>query len=448
MTHNGREVDLILKKVTLIDGTGAGAKPAVNIHIADGKISSICSTKDDRDDRDDRESDYNESDATVGNSEVLDLSGKYVMPGLIDCHVHLAIDGSADCALAGDPSWTLLQMLKHAQTCLQSGITSMRDVGGRHHKEFLLRKAFESGMWSGPRLSLAGKLLSITSSASEFYDGMYRECDGVEEVRKAAREQFKAGADLIKLMATGAVMAPGEKPGATQFNLDEITAIVEEARKLEKPVAAHAHAVEGIRNAVTAGVSSIEHGTFLYRDPRLMEEMAKKNIYLVPTLKVFHDFVNNDRGDIPKWMAEKAKSLSEHHRRSISEAIQAGVPIAMGTDAATPYNFHGLNAKELQLMADCGMPALKAIVCATSNAAKLLGWDSWVGTIEPGKVADLLVLNRNPLDDLRVLSDRENIHLVMLGGKAVSGRIQFRADELPEAVHAHDFVCCGLPAIE
>src|ERR1700722_14661175 len=197
MERNGRDADLILKNVTLIDGTGNGAKPAVSIVISGGKISSIRSANDSGHDDD---------------AETMDLNGKYVMPGLIDCHVHLAIDGSPDCALAGDPSWTLLQMLKHAQTCLQSGITSMRDVGGRHHKEFLLRKAFESGMWSGPRLSLAGKLLSITSSASEFYDGMYRECDGVEEVRKAAREQFKAGADLIKLMATGAVMAPGEKP--------------------------------------------------------------------------------------------------------------------------------------------------------------------------------------------------------------------------------------------
>jgi imidazolonepropionase-like amidohydrolase len=225
----------------------------------------------------------------------------------------------------------------------------------------------------------------------------------VDEVRKAVREQFKAGADLIKLMASGAVMAKGEKPEATQYGVDEITAAVEEARKIGKPVAAHSHAAQAIRNAVEAGVNSIEHGTYLHRDPKLMDEMASRQTFLVPTLKVLHDMISGE--GVPSWMREKAKYIFEDHKKSVTLAIGAGVPIAMGTDAATPFNFHGMNAMELQLMSECGMSSMQAIVSSTANAAKLLGWGDWLGRLEPGKAADLIVLDKNPLDDLKVLRD-------------------------------------------
>jgi imidazolonepropionase-like amidohydrolase len=294
-------------------------------------------------------------------------------------------------------------------------------------------------MWNGPRLALAGKLLCITSSGTDLYPGMYREADGVDEVRKAAREQFKSGADLLKLMASGAVMAKGEKPEATQFGVDEMTAAVEEAMKIGKPVAAHAHAAQAIRNAVAAGVSSIEHGTFLHRDQKLMAEMASKGTFLVPTLKVFHDMISGD--GVPDWMQEKAKYVFEDHTKSIREAIRAGVPIAMGTDAATPYNFFGGNAIELQLMSECGMSSMNAIVSSTANAAKLLGWQDWLGTIETGKVADLIVLRKNPLDDLRLLSQKQNIVMVLKDGKVVSKP----SDTTDDVETGAPFVCCQIP---
>jgi imidazolonepropionase-like amidohydrolase len=267
---------------------------------------------------------------------------------------------------------------------------------------------------------------------------MYREADGVDEVRKAAREQFKAGADLIKLMASGAVMAVGEKPEATQFSVEEMEAAVDEARKIGKTVAAHAHAAAAIRNAVTAGVNSIEHGTYLYRDPAIMAEMTTKNIYLVPTLKVFHDMGKGD--GVPAWMLDKGKYVMEHHSRSISEAIKEGVPIAMGTDAATPFNYHGSNAFELKLMVDCGMSPMEAIVASTANGAQLLGWSEWLGTLEPGKVADLIVLTKNPLDDISVVSRQENIAMVMQ-----QGRIVKRKHETANIESEHrQFMCCEI----
>ena len=412
---------ICLRKVTLIDGTGCPPR-LCDIHVKDGRIASVS-------DPSDQSSDHG-----------LSLEGCFVTPGLIDCHVHLCIDGSAHGEVAKPKEFVVLQMLKHAQACLRAGITSMRDVGGWYGVEFALRHAFENGFWEGPRLALAGKLLSITSSGTDMYPGMYREADGVDEVRKAAREQFKAGADLLKLMASGAVMAKGEKPEATQFSIEEMAAAVDEARKIGKTVAAHAHAAKAIRNAVEAGVNSIEHGTFLHRDPKLMEEMASRGTFLVPTLKVFHDMASGE--GVPPWMQEKAKYIVEDHSKSIRQAISGGVPIAMGTDAATPFNYHGRNAVELQLLSECGMPSMQAIRASTFYAARLLGWQDWVGTVEAGKVADLIVLRKNPLDDLRVFSDGRSIAMVLKDGKVVA-----KASGLSDIDNAGEqFICCGLPS--
>jgi imidazolonepropionase-like amidohydrolase len=412
---------ICLRKVTLIDGTGSVPR-LCDIHIKNGRIAVISEP------------------STQTSDHGLSLDGCFVTPGLIDCHVHLCMDGRADGGVSQDKSFVVLQMLRHAQACLQAGITSMRDVGGWHGVEFALRDAFENGFWQGPRLALAGKLLSITSSGSHSFEGMYREADGVDEVRKAAREQFKAGADLLKLMASGAVMAKGEKPEATQFSTDEMSAAVDEAKKVGKTVAAHAHAAPAIRNAVEAGVNSIEHGTYLYRDPDLVEKMATQGIFLVPTLKALHDMTIGE--GVPSWMQDKAKYILQDHRKSISTAIREGVRIAMGTDAATPFNYHGDNAIELQLLSECGMSASRAIQAATSEAARLLGWHDWAGTIEPGKVADLIVLRKNPLDDLKVFSDSHSLAMVLKDGKIVVKSTGIEYD----ATHGEYHVCCGLPS--
>ncbi|MCQ3936613.1 MAG: amidohydrolase family protein [Chloroflexi bacterium] len=371
----------------------------------------------------------------------IDLAGRFILPGLIDCHVHIAAESLPDSTLNGPWGWTMLVMLRHAQNTLAAGITTIRDVGGRHHLEFSLRKAAEAGWFAAPRMVLAGKLLSITSTGSEWYDGMYREADGVDEVRKAAREQLKAGADLIKVLATGAVLAPGEKPGAAQFELEEIRAAVVETAKVGKIVAAHAHGIEGIRNAVEAGAKTIEHGTYLNRDPRVMERMAKEGIFLVPTLKAGFDVLDGNKPGIPDWIMEKSRETQEDAMLSLRKAHEAGVPIAMGTDAATPYNFHGENALELYYMSQAGMSAMDCIVAATKNAARALGWESKLGTLEAGKLADLLIVKKNPLEDLRSLAERGNIEYVMQGGRFAAR--QFAGDSgIPEELMAGAWVCC------
>src|SRR5258706_1077659 len=419
---------LILKGMTLIDGTGRPPQEHVILAIRNGRVLYV-------------------GDAAgwiVALDEpatVLDLTGHFVLPGLIDCHVHLAGDGVPDGRLRGDTGWATLLMLKHAQNSLAAGITTIRDVGGRHGLEFALRKAIEAGMFAGPRMSLAGKLLSITSTGSEWYDGMYREADGADEVRKAAREQLRAGADLIKVLATGAVLAPGEKPGAAQFELDELRAAVQEAAKVGKIVAAHAHGIDGIRNAVEAGAKTIEHGTYLNKDPRVMERMAKEGIFLVPTLKAGFDIVQGNKPGIPDWIMEKSKQTQEDALLSLRRARDMGIPIAMGTDAATPYNFHGENAMELAYMSEAGLSAMECIVASTQNAARALGWQDKLGTLQVGKLADLIVVKKNPLEDLRSLADRKNIEHVMQSGKFVAR--EFASDSgIPEELMAAAWVCC------
>lgn len=422
---------IALKHMTLIDGTGRQPRENAVIVLRGKRIDFV-------------------GDAAQWQPEehelvtTLDLSGRTVLPGLIDCHVHLAMDGPPDSRLQGDWAWTTLLMLKHAQNSLAAGITTVRDVGGRHGLEFSVRRSVEQGLWVGPRMQLAGKLLSITSAGTDYYDGMYREADGVDEVRKAAREQLKAGADLIKVLATGAVLTPDEQPGAVQFGLDELTVAVEEARKVGKGVAAHAHALQGIRNAVAADVRTIEHGTYLNQDERLMATMAERGIFLVPTLKAGFDILSGDRPGIPDWIREKMKAVQEDAMRSVRRAAEFGVPIAMGTDAATPYNYHGDNAMELVWMQEAGLSPMQAIVASTANAARALGWDAWLGTLEPGKVADLIVVAGNPLDNLRLLADRRAIELVFKDGQVVAGPLA-ELSGVPESVMAGAWICCGLP---
>jgi imidazolonepropionase-like amidohydrolase len=419
----------LFKNATLIDGTGGKPIERAVLGVEDQQIVFAG-----------RPEDWNEAVGTPHHE--IDLSGKYILPGLIDCHVHIACECFPDSVLNGPWGWTSLVMLRHAQNTLAAGITTIRDVGGRHHLEFSLRKAVEAGMFAAPRMSLAGKLLSITSTGNEWYEGMYREADGVDEVRKAAREQLKAGADLIKVLATGAVLAPGEKPGAAQFEMEEIRAAVVEAAKVGKIVAAHAHGIDGIRNAVEAGAKTIEHGTYLNQDPRVMERMAKEGIFLVPTLKAGFDIIDGDKPGIPDWIMEKSKETQEDAMLSLRRAHEMGVPIAMGTDAATPYNFHGENALELEYMSQAGLSAMDCIVASTKNAARALGWENKLGTLQAGKLADLIVVNKDPLKDLKSLANRKNIEHVMQGGKFVTR--QFTGDEgIPEELMAKAWVCCS-----
>jgi imidazolonepropionase-like amidohydrolase len=274
---------------------------------------------------------------------------------------------------------------------------------------------------------------------------MYREADGPEEVRRATREQIKAGADWIKVLATGAVLTPDESPGAVQFGPDELAMAVAEAAKAGRPVAAHAHGIEGIRNAVAAGVRTVEHGTYLHRDPQVMATMAERGVYLVPTLKAGFDVIYGVHPETPTWIVEKSKEVQDDSLLSLRRAVEMGVPIAMGTDAATPFNFHGENAMELVYMAEAGLSAMQCIVAATANAARALGWEDRLGTLEAGKLADIVICAADPLANLRHLADRRNITMVFKDGQIVARQPQFDAGAIPAKMLASAWICCGLP---
>src|SRR6266849_4069664 len=377
---------LLFQDVTVIDGSGREPQANMDVLVTDGRINALqahCSLS------------YDEQ-----RTEVYQLRGVTLLPGLIDCHVHIMMDGSPQGRVKPEESlgFCLLRAAYHARRTLEAGVTTVRDLGGQAHLEFALREAIAAGYCSGPRLVLAGKLLSMTSAGAEAFRGMYREADGADEVRKAAREQLKAGANVIKVMATGAVMTPGEEPGASQFTFEEMCAAAEEAHKVGRKMAAHAHGSAGILAAVQAGADTIEHGSLLCESPVAIRLMAERGVFLVPTLAT--SAMTTHGAEIPAFMAENDRRLGDAPQRSVRAALKAGIPIALGTDAGVPFVRHGDNAIELVLMVEAGLSTMQSIVASTSNAARALGLQDEIGTIEVGKYADLLVVNGDPLADI------------------------------------------------
>ncbi|HEY6204252.1 MAG TPA: amidohydrolase family protein [Candidatus Limnocylindria bacterium] len=353
------------------------------------------------------------------DAERIDLPNATITPGLIDCHIHLSDAGIADASVQDhDPSGLrILRMAEHARRTLFAGFTTVRDVGGRDHLEFALRRAAQEKLVRTPRLVLAGKIVSMTTAGASAWPGMYRQSDGVHEVIKAVREQVAAGADVIKIMATGAVLAPGhERPTSAQFTRDELKAAVETAHAMGLRVAAHAHGIEGIARAVEAGVNTIEHGTHLHEDPGVAKEMAARGVFLVPTLKALARIADPDGPGVPEDMRAKARDRRSDRDRTFRLALELGVPIAMGTDAATPFNRHGENAEELELMVSLGMTPLAAIAAASSVAARALDRDD-VGVLAPGRLADVVVWDGEPSEDIHALQRAPRA--VFLGGKRV-----------------------------
>ncbi len=257
---------IAFQKVTLIDGTGREPLKNATVAVRDGRI--IYAGKAQK-----WQPSYEQD---IIN---LDYPGKFLLPGLIDCHVHLSGSGEADSQFKVDDGLMTLKILRNARKNLAAGITTVRDLGGWNELEFAVRRSIVRGEFNGPRMMLAGRFISITEAGADYYEGMYRVADGVEEVRKAVREQVKHGADLIKLGVTGAVLVEDGVPGARHFNSEEIRVAVEEGAKFGKRVAAHAHGKDGISAAVKAGVHTIEHGTFLHQSPKLIAEMARRGTF-------------------------------------------------------------------------------------------------------------------------------------------------------------------------
>ena len=359
-----------------------------------------------------------------GSSAVLrDLAGATVLPGLIDCHVHLSLDGSADPmgVAAGMPDpVVMLHLAANAVRTLQSGFTTVRDLGGKNYTDVYLRDGIDSGLASGPRLVCAGRMICITGGHGW---QMGHQADGPDSVRQAVRTQVRAGVDVIKFMATGGVLTRGGVPGIPQLTLEELKAGVEEAHKASRRTAAHCQGLEGAKNAVLAGIDSIEHGVGL--DDDLIELMVHNRVFLVPTLSAPTNILAGGiLAGIPDEYVRKTERVKDDHLASLSLARKAGVKIAMGTDAGTPFNLHGRNAGELVLMVEHGFSPMEALVSATGAAAELLDLRGKVGTISKNAQADLLIVDGNPLEDISILTDPKRILTVVKGGVPVTGALE------------------------
>ena len=373
---------LILRAGVLMDGTGAQPQRDWDILLNGRKIEALGPR------------------GSFGQElPVRDYSDKFVMPGMINCHIHLDMPPLAD-----PMKWyqgmnyveKTLQAESHMRDYLRTGVTYVRSLGSADSLDLKVKGAMSKGLVKGPGIVGAGRNLCMTGGHGWM---MGIECDGADECRKAARTVLRDGADVVKFMATGGVMTPGIEPGSAQFNLDEMTAICEEAAKAGKRTASHAQGATGILNAVKAGVSSIEHGIFLTDE--IIELMLQKGTYLVPTLVAPYNIVQNgDNPEIPDYVVRKSRQVMESHWISFQKALKAGVRIAMGTDAGTVFNPHDGTALEFRLMTDLGMSPMDALVSATKTAAELLDIDSQYGTLEAGKMADLVVLRDNPLEDI------------------------------------------------
>lgn len=346
--------------------------------------------------------------------ERIDLQGRTLMPGIIDCHVHLCLDGSADPFLSLPQTPDPLLALKAYQSAyltLLAGVTTVRDMGAKNGVVTHLRNAINSGILTGPRILSSGQCICMTGGHGW---SMGREADGPDDVRKAVREQLKTGVDNVKFMATGGVLTPGVDPGSSQLSYAEMKAGIEEAHNAGRITGAHAQGTGGIKNAINAGIDTIEHGVFL--DDEAIQMMLNHKVVFVPTIAApYHIILGLNQG-IPASVAEKAKSVDGSHLKSAQKAFAAGVTIAMGTDAGTPFNMHGANAKELELLIGVGLSPMQAIVAATGIASRTLRLENKIGSIEKGKIADLLAVTGNPLTDITLLQDKTRLVVVMKEG--------------------------------
>jgi imidazolonepropionase-like amidohydrolase len=408
---NARAVTAVRAGV-LIDGTGAPPVENAVILIVEGRITSVG------------------SDVSIpAGARIIDLSDQTVLPGFIDAHSHLTYP------LTGSPGWETALALRseadfaligaqHAREVLESGFTSAREVGASHFADVALRNAINEGRVPGPRMQVAAHALGITGGhcdQSGYVPALLgREpgpmegiANGPDEIRSAIRHQVKYGADVIKICATGGVMSVGDAVGVQQYSQDELEAVVAAARMVDRRVAAHAHGTEGIKAAVRAGVTSIEHGSLL--DDEGIDLMIEHGTYLVSTLFAGDAVMRMaEDGTIPAELAEKAMAIGPAMANTMRRAHEAGVKIALGVDNI--FYDHRTSTREFELLVAAGIGEMDAIMAGTSVAAELLGWEDDVGTITPGRWADIVGVDGDPLEDITEL---QRATFVMKGGDVV-----------------------------
>ena len=363
---------------------------------------------------------FSEQKVPAGATRI-DLPNATVLPGLIDAHTHLTMDPKFGYEELGIslPRATLIGA-KNAKRTLEAGFTTVRNVAADGYSDVALRDAINAGDVPGPRMLVSGPPLGITGGHADnnllpfaYHAKTEAICDSPWACRAQVRENIKYGADLIKIMASGGVLSKGDDPQASQFTLEEMKAIVEEAHRLGRKVAAHAHGAQAILWASQAGVDSIEHGSYI--DDAGIAEMKKDGTYLDPTLYCGQWLLDNAAAiHLPEFLRVKAEVVIPAAQKNLAHAFASGVKVAFGTDAAV-YP-HGLNAREFALMVKLGLSPLQAIQAATLNAADLLGWAGKVGTLEPGAWADVIAVEGDPLKDVTTL---ERVKFVMKGGVVV-----------------------------
>ena len=394
-----------LWNVRLIDGLEV--RSAISLIVEGGRVVSI-----------------DRAEGSEPPPDAVDLTGRTVVPGLIDAHCHFMSELERSPGFGPPPhrhgerprprELGYFVLAAAAQAIVRSGFTTIRDVGSYDDEALTTGMAVELGIIPGPRIFSCGRIISATAPGGAIFGTMYREANGPWEMREAVREQIRRGADFVKFMATGARSVVDEDPEPAQMTLEEMAALVEEAHRMGKRVAAHAEGLHGTRWAIESGADTIEHGLSLHRDPALLDSMASSGVVLVPTLSTFHDLAERFATEFAVALVDQAKRQLEEAYRTVEAARRAGVTIAVGYDSGPP----GASGQEIMRLSEAGLGSLEAIAAATTGGAAALGRAD-LGTLGPGAWADLVVVKGRPDEDLGLLADSDNFEFVMKDGKIV-----------------------------